>query len=279
MTLLRALIVAGLVLLDRSAIAQTPALDGILDAASRYVNEFVTRFANVVAEERYLQETSSSAPLRGGSRRELRSDFLLVALPESTISVPLRDVFEVDGSPVRDREQRLTRLMLQKSPGALEQARRIAAESARYNLGDNVKRTLNNPLSALAFLQPDHRTRFQFELDRRDAVDGAEVWIVRYRERARPTFIKGAYDKDLPAQGRYWIDVATGRVARTELNLEDASVSARLVTDFRVDDRFKIDVPVRMSERYRLTGGRDVSGVATYGRFRRFDISTEELIK
>ena len=262
-----------------TAMAQPANLDAVLSRAAEYVGLFVARFSNVVSEEPYVQDSLSTSIVRAGSRRELRSDFLLVQLPGSAMYMPFRDVFEVDGSPVRDREQRLAKLLLQQSPQAMEQANQISQESARFNLdSSNVKRTINDPLFAIGFLQPENQSRFGYELDGRDRSAGDNVWIVRYREQARPTFIKGAFDKDLPARGRYWIDAENGRVVKTELILEDPYVGASLTTVFQPDERFRINVPVRMNERYRLTTGREVTGVATYGRFRRFDVSTDEAI-
>src|SRR5262245_23751513 len=113
---------------------QTIDLDTILTRATRYVGEFVYRFTNVVAEETYLQETvinrsnliSGAGTMQGittgGNRRNLKSDFLLVRLPESEEYLPSRDVFEVDGALIRDREQRLTKLFLESKAGAVEQA-------------------------------------------------------------------------------------------------------------------------------------------------------------
>lgn len=255
--------------------AQTPTATDLVRLAGRYVGTFIDTFSNVVAEETYEQESSYT---RGGQRRELKSDFLLILPPDSTVWVPFRDVFEVDGRPVRDRQERLTKTLLQPTKSALERAYQIAQESARYNIEASMKRTINNPLLALAFVQSEAQLRFRYSIDRQDPAEGAGVWIVEYKEEARPTYIKGAFDKDLPVHGRYWINQSDGRIIRSEVNVEDPSVGAKITTDFRQDDRFKIDVPIRMSEIYRLTNGRVVTGTATYGRFRRFGVSTDEKI-
>jgi hypothetical protein len=131
---------------------------------------------------------------------------------------------------------------------------------------------------ALAFLQRSSQGSFKFALDKPDPSVGPSVWIVEYREQGRPTLIRGAFDRDLPAHGRFWIDEPTGRVLRTELMLEEPAVTARVVTSFRYDDRFDIDVPAQMREDYTL-GNTQVSGVAKYGRFRRFDVKTEQNLK
>ena len=52
--------------------------------------------------------------------------------PDSRRWVGYRDTFEVDGKPVRDRDERLERLL---SDGAVGQAARIAEQNARFNLG------------------------------------------------------------------------------------------------------------------------------------------------
>ncbi len=160
-----------LVCFSAASAGQTIDLDTVLTRATRYVGEFVYRFTNVVAEESYLQETivsrssliSGAGAMQGmttgGSRRSLKSDFLLVRLPESVDYLPFRDVFEVDGTSVRDREQRLTTLFLESKAGAVEQAQKITLESARYNIG-NLSRTFNNPIIALAFLQASGANAF-----------------------------------------------------------------------------------------------------------------------
>jgi len=257
------------------AAAQPPSAFELVGRAGRYVSTFIDTFSNVVAEETYEQESTWT---RGGQRRELKSDFLLILPPDSTVWIPFRDVFEVDGRPVRDRQERLTKTLLQPTKSALDRAYQIAQEGARYNIEASMKRTINNPLLALAFVQTEAQSRFRYSVDRQDSAEGAGVWIVEYKEEARPTFIKGAFDKDLPVHGRYWINQSDGRIVRSEVNVEDPSVAAKITTDFQQDDRFKIDVPIRMSEIYRLINGRVVTGTATYGRFRRFGVSTDEKI-
>src|SRR5437899_3923782 len=114
-----------------AAAAQPPervSLEVLLDRARWYLDYFVDEFENVVAEETYIQDSAlllpSFSPLAGGRggvfppqpspsdtararHRELRSDFLLAKSPATEALVPFRDVIEVDGVPVRDREARL----------------------------------------------------------------------------------------------------------------------------------------------------------------------------
>src|SRR3954463_14210993 len=132
-------------------------LDELLDRAAWYLDYFVDEFENVVAEESYIQDSSTMLPTfspmpggRGGAfppppspsdaararHRDLRSDFLLVKSPETEALVPCRDVLDVDGVPARDREERLAKLFLSEHGGtAMQHAEKIGAEGARYNLG------------------------------------------------------------------------------------------------------------------------------------------------
>ncbi len=114
-----------------------------------------------------------------------------------------------------------------------------------------------------------------FVVDKADSAAGPDVWIVEYREHARPTFVRGPFDRDMPVHGRFWIDAATGRVVKTEFVIQDPSVTARITTSFRTDDRFDVDVPSEMLEDYALANVQ-ISGRATYGRFRQFGVNTDE---
>jgi hypothetical protein len=257
-------------------------LELVLYRAHHYVAAFAERFSNVVAEERYVQDWRAASGASLG-HRELRSDFLLVRVPAGMGWVPYRDVFEVDGTAVRDRTERLTTLFVDSSRTAAQQASAITDESARYNIS-NVKRTVNEPLLALRFLHALNQPRFRYTLRRPDRGAGPDTWILEYAERGRPTLVRGTDNRDVLSHGRYWIEVSTGRVLRTELQLEDVYALTKLTTVFRWDERFGINVPVEMEERYTLAGGANqapgarVTGSAGYGRFRVFTVSSEEAV-
>ena len=267
--------------------AQAPNLDALLTRAGAHVARFIERFSNVVAEEHYVQDVAGMAPLvtrrSGGApqrqttrQRELKSDFLLVKV--GTFEwLPFRDVFEVDGRPIRDREERLAKLFLQPWDTALEQATQIARESARYNLGD-VQRTINTPMLGLIFLYEDVQLRARFAFAKQDGGEASAVRIVDFKEEARPTLVRGQNDSDVPASGRFWIDADSGRVTKAQLDLTAVGVRARVVTTFHQDDRFGIDVPAEMQEEYYLDRG-TVFGTAKYSHFRRFDVNADHAIQ
>ena len=258
---------------------QTPHVAAVVRRAGEYVTRFAQAFSNVVTEEHYVQNVSAGVPsgmLRSGGQRDLRADLLLIRVGGIAEWQPFRDVFEVGGAPVRDRDERLAKLFSQPTSALLARAEAIALESSRYNIG-SVTRTVNTPVHTLLFLRPSLQPRFDFSLDRQDESAGPDVWIVKYEEHVRPTLIRGDRDSDLPASGRFWIEAGNGRVLRSELVTFSGAGTARVTTTFRVDAETQIAVPVEMHEEYQLQRGR-VTATATYGHFRRFAVSTDTTI-
>ena len=285
--------IAAIAPMGASAQQEDPALEALLTKATWYALEFIDKLSSVVAEERYIQDSNVALPTvpipglggRGGlmsgatrgsaKHRELKSDFLIVK-SAGEIWEPFRDVFEVDHIPVRDRDERISKLFLKPTGDSEARARAIVEESGRYNLGA-VRRTINNPIFALIFLQPDLRWRFRFTFGKPDRKLGDDVRVVEFIEEARPTVITGLPGQEMVAYGRFWIEAATGRVVKTEVRVDERGIKATLTTVFRPDERLGIDVPVEMREDYELSDSH-VSGSATYGRYRRFQVqATEEV--
>ena len=247
-----------------------------------YVSQFYRSFGSVVAEERYEQAVrrapgSSTSSVRRGDNgpiaTTLVSDFLLVQVPGEGW-MPFRDVFERDGHQLRDREERLAKIFLSGSRDSLDQARAIMNESARYNIG-NVQRNINVPTLSLVFLTDDQRPHFSFKIGKSED----EGVVIEFRETARPTFIRTANDRDIPVNGRLWVDEQDGTIHKTELHAVDTNVEAHITVTYSMDPGLGVWVPSRMDERYRA--GRDsmeVRGTATYSKFRRFQVKTSENI-
>ena len=257
-----------------------------LGARGWYVQDFIEKFSNVVSEETYIQDSSvpmQSAALigRAGSaarNRILKSDFLLVSVSSAQDWIPFRDVFEVDAQPIRDREQRLARLFLKPSENSLEQAYRIQDESARYNLG-NMRRTINNPVLAMVVVQAEFQNRFRYSLGKMDPKVGPGVWIVDYHEEARPAIHQGPIGSR-PVRARAHLDRSRNRTSH-----EDRSAPRTTLASRPDHDVVSLRRPVRHRRAVRNAGRvpvrqrHQVTAVATYDRFRRFDVSTDENIK
>lgn len=258
---------------------RTP-MDDVIDRASAYVQSFVREFSTVVAEERYVQDSHpigdvdvlSGGPVQGRSQHvELHSDYLFVKTATTSRWLTFRDVYSVNGRPVRDREERLAHLFINPTSDAIDRAGEISRDGYRYNVGSK-DRTIADPLLALGFLQPEYRQRFDYRVAGIDTSMGPDVWIVKFKEHVRPTLLRTTDNRNVVSIGRFWIDGASGRVMQTEL---ETSTGDRVMTTFTYDERLEMDVPSEMRD-IAWTNRTPVTGTATYSNFRRFGVLTAE---
>jgi hypothetical protein len=294
----RAALVSICLAVARPASAQEPTLQTVLVRAGEYVADFHRRLSSIVAEERYVQDWKSvwQGRRHGTSdlaHRELLSDLLLVKPAGAAAWMEFRDVFDVDGSPVRERDERLVKMFLEPSPSTDARIKAILEESARFNIGD-IKRNVNTPIFPLLFLETANHYRFKFKqaADRRpqtitadvSAADGAfrvstEVWVIEYQEKESHTMIRTDGGKDLPSKGRFWIEPSTGRVLMSELIAENRAIRATIDVSYQSEPLVGLLVPIEMRERYEdKQRGSLVEGRATYGRFRQFQVKVDEKI-
>ena len=263
--------------------AQTAAEQAVAGAA-RYLETFAERAAGVVLEEKYLQQAQG----RVVSARELVSDLAIMA--DARFGwVEFRDVFEVDGHPVEDRQARVVDLFADPSPNALAQAQRIAQEGARHNLnpvGVQFARTLNLPMAALMYLREVNQPRSRFRRESLDLIGGHRVLIVRFEETAEPRLI-GSVD-NAAARGKFWIDPETGEVLRTQLEINSrrgtTNVQAVIDVDYERSAEIGLWLPRQMEENYTFTDGMgrqlaSIFGRALYTNVRKFRVDVEENVE
>ena len=272
-----------------SGLQSAPDPDALVARAAAYVADYQARLSSVVAEERYEQRlrvlTGPAAGVLGATRgstsaerrRLLLSDYLLVWVPTLDAWMPFRDVIELNGKQVRDRDQRLARLFLERPAEAMDQATLIAEESARFNLG-SVQRNVNVPTLALVFLTDRHRHRLTFQVEGEETIEGVRVARLAFEETIRPTLIHGADDADMVADGAFWVEPESGRVVQTRLQIRGVTLESEIVLTYRPDRRMELWVPGRMRESYKSESER-FEGTATYSNFRRFQVQTEQIIK
>jgi len=253
----------------------------LLSCAADAIDDFEREFSSIVMEERLEQmaRVRDSAGFIYPKRRTTRADMLLVEDPTGGW-MPFRDVVEVDGVSLSDREGRLTKLFLERPATAIQQARAIAEESARFNIG-SIGRTINVPTLPLLFLKRVNVARFALKDGREETLGGIRARVVKYSERSRPTFISNSRGTDLPASGSFWIDPQTGCVLATRMDVSDALVDVKALVTYAPDPASGLWVPSEMREQYRRdTDDRDfVNTRASYSKFRRFRVTTTETVK
>jgi hypothetical protein len=272
-----------------------PEAGAVLARAIDYATGYEAEVSALVADEKYEQRASllvrTTLPTRTiGSettsfgtdwrldiQRLLKSDYLLVQAPGVTGWLPFRDVYEVDGKKVRDRDARLQKLFLDAPATAVQRATEILAESARYNIGF-VERNLNVPTLALRFLDKADRGRAVFRKVGETTIEGVHTWEYAYEERQSPTLVSAAGDSDNPAEGSFWIDPGTGRVMKSTLRLIQPGVTIEITVTYRPDAKAaRAWLPSEMRETY-VGAAQKLECVAKYTNIRRFQVTTDTKI-
>lgn len=267
---------------SRTLPAQT-AVETAVAEAGNYLRTFTEEVAGVVLEERYLQQAQG----RVMSARELVSDLAIMADPRFGW-VEFRDVFNVDGKPVRDRQDRVVELFANPSADSLAQAQRIVQEGARHNLspaGVQFARTVNLPLAALMFLRLENQPRSKFQRVSLDTISGHRVLIVRSEEVSMPRLI--ASGDNAPVRARFWIEQGTGRVLRTELEMSSrrgtTNIQAIIEVEYGEVREVGLWLPRQMEENYNFSDGMNrpianVFGRAIYTNVRKFRVNIDESV-
>jgi hypothetical protein len=268
----------------RQGSRQEQSLESVMQRAMAYVASFERDFSAVVAEEQFEQRASSRGP---DTVRRTRSDLLLVRVPGREAWLPFRDVFELNGRAVRDRNERLQKLFVDAPASALADAARMTSESSRYNLG-SVIRTINVPTFGLMLLRPGYVKRLQFRKHSDELIGEVMAWRVEFIERGRPTVVRTLRDNDVPLEGSFWIDPLSGRVVKTlvksigtpdpgrPLPPPSGDILMWVVVTYAPSETLRLWVPQTMSEWARAANLAIVSGTATYVNFRRFEVSATE---
>lgn len=252
----------ALILATASPRAQSA--DEVLRRVGDWVQSFVQQFANVVGEEEYV-------PISLYNRSRLRSEYLLVQYPGSDGRwLTFRDVVAVNGRSLGNQPERLAKLFLEPFDNAVRHADAIKLHSAQY------LSPLSDPLLGLVLLQHRYRQRFRYALGDAERRRDGTIRRIRFEETAAPTILRRDGD-DLPTRGSAWIDDASGRVLRTEVEIGRLDRERSLLeTSFGVDRALGIDAPAVMTESWVSGAGTGVVARAYYQRFRRFSVRTTE---
>ena len=273
--------VLSLVAVHSMAARQPPTLPHLLGTAAAYVAAYEDKASFLLLEEYYVQTVQNLGGQPARERR-LRSEVALVNTPEFGW-IGFRDVFEVDGQRVGNRQDRLEKLFTGPlTDETLGRARALANESARFNVG-SVQRTVNYPTMALAFLRESNQGRSSFTRDESARVGDASTWIVEFEETQRPTLIASQPDEsgagDLPVSGRFWIEPDSGRVRRSQVTFVQMRSTGSITVDYGPWPGLDVLVPVSMRESFLVQGLHSsgdlrqpqvIRGEARYSNVRRF---------
>jgi hypothetical protein len=236
-----------------------PELERFLDTAYLRTTEYADSFRDLTAEEKQSVELYNPLGILV-KRREILSDFVVYQSRfNKEVAAEYRNVREVDKAEVPGREERVMRLFkkLAATNSLNQEMALLSDETSRYDLNYSIQGyTLRQGLA----LQPEVRRAFAFEVVGSEKIEGQEVVVVKYRQRAPNPQLK--VDLRLPSmpkasetsyRGRLWLDARTAQIRREErdLVLETPRVKEPLVLIrqefFYTSSSFGILVPQRIT--------------------------------
>jgi len=248
----------------------------LVRAASKYVAAYEKDFAFLIADEDYIQVRLDTRGRQLQSRR-LRSELFLTYLPADGEWIAVRDVIDVDGVEIKDRED--LRALLARREEVRGITARLVERNAQYNIG-RVTRNFNEPTLPLLLLESKRLSLVKF--DRRQiARDGdATLVTLAYEERDRPMLVTSLTEGPLPAKGEILLEAGTGVIRRTTFELARGKVDVRLVTTYEKNEKIGLWLPSVFTERYETKGVpaefREVIGCeAKYTNYRRFEVTAK----
>lgn len=268
--------------------AQSPKIDvsekALTSAAVKYVAEYEKQFAFLIADEEYTQ-TVFDADGRKLQTRVLKAELFLTYLPADGEWMAVRDVLEVDGEPIKGRDD--LRALLAKRE-ELRLVKQLTWRNSRYNLG-RVERNFNEPTLPLLLLDSKRTPRVKFDRRHVERENDITLATLAFEEKEAPTLVMTPNEGAVRAKGEFLLDAATGTVRRTVFRLARPGIDARLVTSYAKDEKLNLWLPSVFTERYESSstagGGirmpsnavrasrEVVECVARYSNYRRFEVT------
>jgi hypothetical protein len=153
----------------------------------------------------------------------------------------------------------------------MRQARAIADESSRYNIG--FSRSLEALMIPLEILQPQSASGFHFA----SAAEG--LTFQEFRSPSLVRYRSGGRVQDMFLRGRFTVDVDSGRVRGASLIATNAAFETTFDIRYLEDATLGLLVPAEMHEQYRHAekpGDDHLDVRSSYANFRRFQVKVDE---
>lgn len=240
--------------------------------ASAYVADYTKKLAVIIGEESYIQEVFASEGVRTQSRR-MKGELFLTYVPADRGWIAVHDVNEVDGQPVTDRTELTSLIQRGTNMSVIAE---LAKRNGRFNIG-SVARNFNEPTLALLILESSRSAHAEFKREAVETVGPTTLVTLSFKERKnQPTLIRSESGFPIYSSGQIVLEADTGRVRRTSLAFEYASMTGDLTTTYMPDPRLQLWLPSLFAERYvsEASGLKEtIVCSARYSNYRRFETS------
>ena len=261
----------SLLITEAAALPQQPAAR-LEDRLRDYIERFEQEASALVAEEDYVQRLVRYQGMSAVNQdRRVRSDYVLVKPADNEPWLGYRDIFEVDGHAVRDREERLVKVLAATTSDSRERAMAMVREGSRFNLGP--ERTINVPTLPLQLLARANVMRFNLRAPRN--WQRQTVVEIPFQESVRPTLVRTPDGGSVETRGTIRVRVADGAILEARLDFKFSSArqrdrEANLHVRFAEVPGIMVPVPIRMSESLPMYPSGEATGIALYSKYRRF---------
>lgn len=247
------------------AAAGPPSDKAVLARVGAHVAAYARELPHIVGEETSQQREAPASGYSGESRRrQLVADLAWVRINGIPEAIGVREVRAIDGVPVGVPDGRLLGL-IRSGRGRFDEARLILDEGAKHNLAPG-SRNFNIPTFVFFLAHPEMQPRFSW---RRRGPASSAVREFEFREKSRPTVIRDEDGAPIFMRGRIQVDVASGGIVGTGLELDLKKVDYTLTVTFAPDRALGLVLPTELREVY-ATKALRVDGSATYANYRRF---------
>lgn len=247
----------------------------VVERVRDYIERFEREVSALVAEEHYIQRLETRiGPSATHATRSLRSDYVLVKPADNLAWIGYRDVFDVDGTPVRERDSRIVDILTSTAPDSHERAAAFAFQGARFNLGP--VRTVNVPTMPMQLMSRRHAGRVVMRAGRIDRRAGRAT--VTFFEPNPPTIVRTPDGDDVATRGEVVVRISDGAILGATLRFRfgrrATREEARLTVEYGDVAGIPVPVPLRMIEQHPRVAGVSASGEATYANYRRFQTTS-----
>jgi hypothetical protein len=260
--------------------AAAPTAEELRSKLNAYLLAYEPQLSELIADELMVQENHrGDGPLGGLGPREyrtIRSEVAFIGLPGGAGWMGFRRVLKVGSDEIHDNDESLAAMLAGGSRDDYFKARKMLADSARFNLGS--PRTTNLPNLPLEVLHPRHAHRFSVRVVGKERAAGHTTTKLVFVENSTPTIIHAYDGGDMRSIVAAYIDAETGVLWRADVITRDPR-DERFAFDYVLSVEFQnnralgIVVPSTMHENFFAGINREAFAEAKYTNYRRFQTS------
>jgi hypothetical protein len=226
-----------------------PTVDQTLSEARAYLEQYRSDLAFILADEDTTQRVTRQNPAVQGAptSRRTKAEVYFKYVDVDNTWMAIREFVQIDGRKVESHPDLKAAL---QSQGLAQVARTFKAFNSQFNIG-RIYRNFNEPTLALGVLELDRGPQFVFTHKGTRRSNGLTLITLAFRDQPGPdAFVYNLDMKPASVAGEIVIEQGTGRIHKTLLDIQMASVKAVLTTEYTLAPSVNLLVPTMFREQY-----------------------------